>query len=369
MFTHKLPLLIIFILLLPYVAVSRLAAAAGFVRSNYVITSNAALIVGIVGALLVIQCTLVTELIQSVTIRSRDLLSTESVQVSPPLVSSPPTEAVPPDGGVMGILQRRGYWISLLAVGGFAWVVVAYRRFGNRTTRLLLVCNSILVVLLAISVAGLGGPPALRITSFIEPALIPVIALAFGSGLASSVGHRLSLPLGSFTLPSPRVALTTIVLILLFITQIFTPAAIPGYPGNSHPYTTAEEISAKSFTYEYVDGPIYSDWFTSISKAPDCSTPGGDSVCFSDINQGTTLPEYRPIGIPLLSANVTEQEYSHILFRTDVIYHRTNRGEWKLVWDPERSSDRDYNRVYANGGAVLYRRPSISGPVDGKVIS
>jgi len=357
-FTHKLPLLVILVVFLVFAVVSRLASATDLTDKDYAITTNEFLIAGIVGALLLIQWAFVTEMLQAVIIRSQQLLATESVSVSPPLVAEPPSAAVAPEPGILGIFLRQGYWFVLLAFGGLAWPLIAYRRFGSRAVRFVLVCTAVPVVLLAISVAGVGGPPPIRTTSFVEPVAIPLVALAFGGVLTRATGARDWLPRRvDRRLPSLVTVLVGAFLVVLVTAQVFSPVAVPDFPGTSRSYTTAEEVNAKSFGYEYVDGPIRSDWFLDVSKAPECVSFGGTAPCRGELRDDAGNTIYHPIGLPLLNANVSAQGYDHVLFRTEVVYYRTSRGEWRLTWNPERSLDGTYNRVYGNGGAVFYERP------------
>jgi hypothetical protein len=355
-FTHKLPLLVIFAVVLIFTVASRATAAAGFREKEYGISTNSFIIVGILGVLLIIQWAFVTEMVQAVIIRSRELFATESVSVSPPLVQQPPTDAAPPDPSVTGILVRQGYWLVLLAFGGLAWATVAYRRFGDRGVRFILVCTSVPVALLGISVAGVGGPPPLRLTSFVEPAVIPVIALAFGSGLSWARDGRPDDPgvRDRISLPSARFVLTVVTFVVLVSVQMFSPAAVPDFPSDARSYTTAQEVQAKTFGYARVDGEIHTDWFMSVSESPDCITASGPPPCISKLEARGGPASYDAIGIPLLNANVTAQGYDHVLLRTDVTYYRTSHGVWRLLWDPEQPLDRSDNRIYTNGGDILY---------------
>jgi len=359
-YTHKLPLLVIFAVLLTIVVVSRVVDTVGFRERQYPISSNMMLLLGITAALLVIQWTLLTNQVQSVIIQLRELLSTTSVEVSPPLVSEPPTAAEQPSSGIDGILSRHGHWLSLLLFGGVAWPIVAYRRFGSRAIRFLLVSVAVPVFFLAVSIAGVDGPPPLRLISFIEPALIPMAAVALGGGLVRLQRCRFPVPWPSLiiSVPSFRTALTVGMFVFLIGVQIFSPVAIPDFPGSDRTYTTTQEVNAKSFGYEHVDGQIHSDWFLGISEAPRCTTATSDHTCISnEIRDGSTA-QYEDIGLPLLNANVTTQGYDHVMYRTNVTYYRTSMGEWRLLWDPEQHLDGTYNRVYANGGAILYDRVS-----------
>jgi len=162
--------------------------------------------------------------------------------------------------GVGGILLRQGYWLSLLFLDGIAWTVVAYRRFDSRPVRFPLVGAAGPVVLLVVSIFGDAGPPPLCSVSFVEPALVPLLAIVFGGWLV-----RESLPtLSVFGRPSPipvpypRFTFASLAFLLLFITRIFSPVAIPDFPNDYHSYMSEPEMDSKSFGYERVDGPVYS---------------------------------------------------------------------------------------------------------------
>lgn len=366
LFTHKLPLLIIFVVVFAYATVTWSISRVG-VRTQEHATphKHGFLLAGMLGVFLVVQWAFITEYLQVVILRTTTLLSTDAVVISPPLVSEPPTAAVPIDPSPVGIIIRNSHWLFLLLAGGVAWVVMAYRRLANPAVRFLLACTAIPVALLVLSIVGGGLVPEKRLISFVEPVLIPLVAIVFGSSLARLSTPDISLSGQTVSNASPRSLLTVVVVLLLSLTFIFSPVAGPDFPGDARMYTTAEEVNAKSFGYEHVDGTVHSDWFMTVSGPPVCAIPADEVTCIPESDVDRTRLQYQSIGYPLLNANLTAQEYDHIVYRTDVTYYRTNLGSWRLLWEPERNLDASYNRVYANGGANLYDRVGTNSAADG----
>lgn len=356
-FTHKLPLLIIFLIILGYAVSSRATSVLRSRTSEYTVHMNAFVIAGIALVLLLIQWVFVTNLLETVVIRSQRLLSTDTVTISPPQVTEPPTDAAQPVSGLAGILLRQGYWLALMSIGGVAWLTTAYRRFQSRAIRFLLVSVAIPTILLFINIAGIAGVGPNRINGFIEPALIPLLAISCGALVDLSITESPSLKtMFPRRFPSLGGIVAVGVVLLLISTQVFNPVAIPDFPESDRDYTTEEEVSAKMFGYQHINGVIHIDWFGKVSEGPECMRFQNPPTC-RESREGSKYP---PIGTPFLNANVTGQGYEHVLYRKDVVYYRTARGIWRLLWDPERSLDTSYNRVYANGGAIIYNRANVT---------
>jgi hypothetical protein len=342
-FTHKLPLLVTVLVLVAFVVILNLEGFVGI--RNTTAIRRAALLAGLTGVLLIVQWVYMTVLIRTFVFRTIEILSVDSVTVSPPLVTEPPSAAASPPEGVVGILSRNAYMLGTLFTGGVCWLWVAIGRSDRAGVRFLLAGMAVPVALVGISIVAAGGadtPSPFRIISFVEAVVVPLIAIAVTQALVTGRNsERVSLPAASQF--GRRLLAASLVLALLF-TQVYSPVAVPDSPADSRYYLTSREVQGKAFGYEYAEEPIHTDWFVTISGPP---TPG----------LGADSEKYTPIGAPLLNANLTEQEYEQILLRTDVGFYRTTRGPWRLLWDPAQRLDPGYNRVYTNGGVILYNTP------------
>jgi len=367
-YTHKLPLMIILGTVTMLAVASRLVVYLGTDDDSPVTGTDELILVGLICTLLALQWTFVTDLIRIVVFRSQRLLFTSGVAVTPPpSLSVTPTKAEPPPAGIQGILVRQGNWIVLLALGGIAWLATAYRRFEDRSVWFLLASIAIPVSLLLLSVIRGAGPPPLRSASFFEPALIPVLIVGLGIGLVRGSASRVpsSVVTSTPSLPPTRTWLTGLCILLVILLQLFSPGTVLDLPTENRVYLNEREQGAKSFGYQHVDGQIHSDWFVQVSGPPDCETfrNGSTLTCIPEDGPDSEQTKYLGLGVPLLNGTVAAQGHEHVLYRTDVEYFRTNGGVWRLLWDPERQMDADYNRVYANGGAVLHDRATGTTPV------
>jgi len=352
-FTHKLPLLVVFLVIVAFVLVSVALSTMNLYNNNSQFVLPRGAVLGVLAAgLVIIEWAFLTTFLRSVVLQSIGILLSESIEISPPLTQTPPTAAVPVDRGAIGILTRRGHGLVLLGVGGGAWVYIAIKRIDEIAVRFLLVCVAIPVTLLVTAVAGNppgeASPPSIpRILVFVEPVVVPLIIVALG-GLVPWGKTPLQPECGRLStgLYSLVTTLLSIVLIaILLVSQLFSPVMIPDYPDHPRLYLTSEEVHAKQFGYEYVDGPIRSDWYVTVAWPPNPRT-------------GTETARYESIGEPFLNANMTNMstQYGQILYRSNVDYYLTSQGPWSLVWDPEEGFDREYNRIYANGDVILYER-------------
>jgi hypothetical protein len=352
-FTHKLPLLIVLLLIVSFALLSAISSMANLSNNEQYIAPPYGVILGVLAAaLIVIEWAFLTTFFKSVVSLSINIFLTESIDISPPLTRTSPTAAIPVDQGVTGILSRRGHGLTLLALGGAAWMYTGYKRIDETIVRFLIACVAVPVALLMITVVGNppgeASPPSIpRILVFVEPAVVPIIVVTFGrllSGEENAHQPELGRLLGD--LRSLIVVLSSVLLIGLIVTsQLFTPFVVPDYPDNPRRYLTAEEVHAKQFGYEYVDESIRSDWYLTVAGPPNPGT-------------GADTPRYEPIGKSFLDADMANisSQYGRILYRANVDYYLTDRGPWSLVWDPEEEFNREYNRIYSNDDAILYER-------------
>ena len=359
-FTHKLPLLVVFLVIVSFALLSVITSMVNFGNDEQHITPPYGVFLGILAAaLIVIEWAFLTTFFRSVVNQSVDILLTESIDISPPLTRTPPTAAIPVDQGVTGILTRRGHGLTLLALGGAAWMYTGYKRIDETIVRFIMSFVAVPVALLMIIVIGnppgeASPPSSPRILVFVEPAVVPIIVVTFGRLLSGGENvHQPELGRLLGDLRSLIVVLSSVMLIALLVTsQLFTPFVVPDYPDNPRRYLTAEEVHAKQFGYEYVDEPIRSDWYLTVAGPPNPGT-------------GAETPRYEPIGKSFLDADMANisSQYGRILYRANVDYYLTDRGPWSLVWNPEEEFDREYNRIYSNDDAILYERGIGNGSV------
>ena len=346
-FAHKLPLLIVFAVISTLVFVATIGRIVRSREGTTTIKRPRGTIIGLLsGTLMLTQWAYLTRFIRSVLLKALGVLTTDDITLSPPTTVSPPTAAVPPSGGLLGIISRRLYGLVLISLGGVAFLYLLSKSHERErpTIKVLLIGATMPMVLLGLSVvarhpASPMPPPAPnRFVSFLEPVLIPLVAVVFVKGVKST---------GS----SPRwlSRLTTGVSVLLvgviLFAQIFTAPALPDYPNTPRYYLTAQESEAKSFGYEYVDGPIHTDWFTIVSGPP-------ASRLSEDVPD-----QYVSTTASLLNGTVVQQDHEYVLYRSDVKYYPTTVGPWKLTWSPERVLDSKYNRIYTTGKSMLYKDP------------
>jgi uncharacterized protein with PQ loop repeat len=356
-FTHKLPLLVIFGVLGVLALWSGGRYAYGRVRPSELkvsIREPSALLIGLItGTLMMVQWTYLTEFIEVVVVRAVSLLVVESAPIG--ATQTAPEAAIPPGGGVLGLLARRAHGIALLVIGGAAWVYLAIdRNVGDREgLKILLVFTTIPVVLLGFGIVAqsqtgsTSAPSPNRFVSFAEPILIAIIALPVGGYLARTSETKLRHGVARHA-SKLRPLLFAVFVVALVSTQLLSAPAAPDHQSSARYYLTSQEADAKSFGYDYAIRPIHTDWYTTIAGPPTARLSG-------------ELERYEPIGEPFLTRNVTQQEYEYVLYRSDVRYYATEYGPRRLLWEPSEQLDKEYNRVYANGGSVLYDRGETAG--------
>lgn len=363
-FTHKLPLLVIFGVLLELTFWSTGRQLYQRIRSSgrrLLIREPNALLIGLItGTLMMVQWTYVTEFIEVVVVRAVSVLVVDAVPASAGQTGGLPTDAAvaEPGSGPIGLFFRRGHGIALLIVGGLTW---AYLFFSRRVERrqglkVLLVLVTVPVLLLGFGIVAqsqsgsTAAPSPNRFVSFAEPVLIALIALVAGRAIdrvpqsSESSGWA---TVGSLRSKARAVFFALFVLALVS-TQLFSAPATPDHPSSTRYYLTSQEADAKAFGYDHVPQQIHTDWYASIAGPPSGQLSG-------------EFERYNAIGEPLLYQNVTQQGYEYVLYRSDVWYYATEYGPKQLLWNPGERLDGEYNRVYSNGGAVLYDRSEARG--------
>ena len=344
-FTHKLPLLVVSSALLLLASSSMIQKIIKKTFPNE--TANTfnrrpigLLFAALSGTILLVQWSYITEFIIAVVRIGIGILVNEPT-VSPPLTDTHPAAAVTPLPGILGVLVRRGHGLVLIPIAGLAWFYIIYTRGDNSTAKVLLASSAVSMALLGLVVINTGdtseGPsnPG-RLLFFAEPLLIPFIAAVFGRMSPRRLFDRI---------PVRRVAatLSTALLVFVIVSQVYSGLAVPDFRDTPRMYLTAQEVDAKEFGHEYIEGPIHTDWYYTTTVLQ----PGGQR------NQ------YREADKELLNANLTEKGYDYIAYRRGVDVYPTSVGPWRLTWKPESELDSRYDRVYTDGGVLTYRRSAV----------
>jgi len=340
-FTHKLPLLIVSLVLAVLASVLwvreimkrryRSEREVGSLRRPF------GAVIGLLsGVFLLLQWTYVTSFISTVVFDTANILLSDAASVAPPPPSTVPTAAVAPNPGLVGILSRRAYGLVLLPLGGLAWLYLLYTRRGKPSIRVLLVSLVVPVVLLGLSVltgdssSSSATPQPDRLFSFMEPVLIP-----FTAAVLERVSVRRWIS-----------ALSVVLLVVVLVSQAYSVQVAPDHPDAPRKYLTSSEVQGKEFGYRYIDSRVHTDWYFTIA--------GPSGPARSDIRDRR---RYQAVEETLLNRTLTRQGYEYVAYRTGVEIYRTSSGPWRLIWDPERRLNEEYSRVYTSGGLSIYKQP------------
>jgi len=189
-----------------------------------------------------------------------------------------------------------------------------------------------------------------------------LVPLGLKSGLYGGIGIQrtalmllpVSFPLSAYVLnPQQKQSiikgLTLFLLMTVIIFQVFSVVATPDYPNSYRSYLDSEEAQGKSFSYKYIPGTVHTDYFYSTEAVNILPSTRSYARSFEG--------KYEPIGLILLSGEVTEANYSYISLRTDIRVYRTQvRGAWVLSYDPQAKVSAKYNSIYNNGNVITYNQ-------------
>lgn len=254
---------------------------------------------------------------------------------APEPVDSSSFLAVHPLPRVPEVIVGNADWIMITALAGICWLVLlraTVRRLYQHT------------VLLGASMF-FGG---LMVLSFLAPeSAAPRRLLLFATiPFAACIGVVLS-DVSSRLQGKKKLVVTTLLAVFL-ISQLFVTGAVPDHPHEPREYLTPEEVDGKQWTNRYVTGEVHADFFYA-REIVDFDRPGQTYVTGSD----AVAKGYSSITLPYLNGTVAEEEYQYTLYRPKYDRYQVG-GTWVLTWDPESELDGTSNRVFDNGGAVLY---------------
>lgn len=317
MFTHKLPLLVIAIVLLSTYFLNRL-----FKKER---TSTVLLRLSLFGFLLaLIQWITLTEFINTVINRvlvALTILSVESVPVQYPAAVKP-LETVP------RILWMRSHGLVLLPIAGAAWLFVLSRYRERNTAQVILAAASVTTVLVAVGIVASTAFNPQRGLVFAELVLPPLVAVFLVNGIRKYRWGR---------------GASCLILTLIVITSLFSLVAVPDYGYTPRYYLTEREVQTKSFGHHYATETIYTDQYAWEETIPARIKKGRPQ-------QG----QYKRVGDPLFNGTLDELDRSYVLFRTNVRVYWTPSG-LRLTWNPDEELPKSYHVIYDSNGATLYR--------------
>lgn len=237
------------------------------------------------------------------------------------------------------ILVGSADWVLITALAGVCWLIllrVSLDRLYRHTV--LLGASMFLGGLVLMSFLAPEGVAPRRVILFVTIPFAATIGVAF-----SAVFDRLQ---GRTT------HILTGVVILLLVSQLFVTGAVPDHSYEPREYLTPQEVDGKKWSNEHVTAEVHADFFYA-REIVDFDRPGQTYVT----GEGAEAKGYSAITIAYLNGTVAEQGHAYVLYRT--MYERYQvGGTWVLTWDPESELDSVNNRVFDNGGAVLYENPS-----------
>jgi hypothetical protein len=318
LFTHKLPLLVITVVLSSIYILNRSSAK----------DLNLRILIGLslFGFLLVfVQWITLTEFLKTVVNRglvALSVLPSESMKVHYPA-------AVKSLGTVSRILWMRSHGLVLLPIAGAAWLFVFSRYREQETAQVILAAASVSTALVAV---GIVAPTALnpqRGLVFAELVLPPLVAVLLVKGIREFRWGK---------------GISCLVLVLLLTTSLFSLVAVPDYAFDARTYLDETEVHGKAFGHQYATETIYTDQYAWEETIP------------ARIREGRARGNhYKRMGPPLLNGTLDDQNRPYILFRTNVKIYWTSSGMWRLTWNPEKELTKSYHVIYDNDGVKLYR--------------
>lgn len=335
--THKLPMLVtaLFVgtftalVLIPKTIAQRLGLQR---RDRY----DVWMLFGLIFMMLYVQWTHIADFFDTVIIKLGALLGSGSAEVSPALLN--PTAAVSPYPELVGILLRNAHALVLLVLGAIAWLILAYTSYNKRSVQVLHAITAGLFLLFPITILVPSEFIYTRVTLFIEPFLSVLIAAAFVR--QSNRSQQL--------LSRARPVVTVGILALVVITQVVAVGAAPDFPGSPRMYLTSEEVAAKEFGYQYMDGSTAGPFYSVERPFPD------QHVTTSGTHDAERESKYIALNSSLYNATLLSDCPPDILYRQIDVYRF--QGAWRLTWNPQSILDTYYNRIYANSGAKHYSR-------------
>jgi hypothetical protein len=247
--------------------------------------------------------------------------------------------AVRPLSRIPEVIVGNADWVLITAIAGICWLALLRSTTRRLHRNTVLLGGSMFVGVLM--VAGYVAPDSsapLRVMLF---GTIP-FAVVIGTTLSGAASH----------LPGKTRHVAIGLVTLLVVSQLFVTGAVPDHTYEPREYLTPQEVDGKEWANEHVTDEVHADFFYA-REIVDFDRPGQTYITGPD----ATARGYSSITRAYLNGTVTQEGYPYVLYRTQYDIYQT-QGAWKLTWDPESELDGTDNRVFDNGGAVLYDDPS-----------
>lgn len=310
MFSHKIPVLLLAILL---------AALAVTSSTHLTGTSNRYAVVALfVSVILLTQMSILTDFLLLVGSGSALPFTAGG---SNPIEA---TAAVSIATGLESTILRGLNIFGILPVGGLAWLYGVYQWHRSGATKWAVTTISIAICTAFALVLIPAGIPT-RGLLMIEPALAALIAVGLFATYRGASPSRQYLVGG--------------IIVILLATQAFAVIGMPDGPEQPTRYPTKSELAGKQFAHDYAPERPYM-----VSRyAAQMTTP----------KQPETRYTENFLDDALLTGSVSPSDHPSVLHRDRDVYS-TRLGWYRLRCSPAEQYDQAYHQPYDNGDTSYY---------------
>jgi hypothetical protein len=327
-FTHKLPLLLIFGMSLGIPIVYFLSnKALRYDRLQIKYLKRISPIILISALILFSQWEFITNYFDTIVVKISILLREYStIGASSP--SKKGFQAIQPLPQPIRLVYNRGHGIVLLPLSAVAGLgILSSRRLWAKS--IIIGSAAAVVPFMFIGVVAPNTVAPLRLILYVEFILVTLISIwAVKMANTSHISRLLAI----------------FIIIFLISSQIFSPHISPDAPGEPRFYLNNQELSAESFSSEYINDKIITDTYYVLHMQ--------NRECVSCEEKYIYDEE------ALLTGAILENQYEYVMYRTEVdVYWFSRYSNYQLTWNPEKKYDQNYDRVYSNGQVNSYSRP------------
>ena len=338
--THKLPLTLLFVLLLGLLLFSYLGVFSWGVVNKI---NPGRQILGLflpVGVVMFIQWMYASALLGQIINRLTGFVTSLFYSSDSGDGSFEPEAAVEAPVGILAeiypypaeyaLFWERAHGIWLLLFGGIGWgILFLYlKKSSNREAiQVLLLTAAICVSLIFVGFVSVGAMNPTRPLQLIEPILVVLIIgfiYLFQSRINGDYKKVYSVGLSVF-------------IILLLVTQIFAASAAADYANTPRYYLDEPESHALEKMCEVSDKEIYLD--QTYSQMTHCDQNNRISREPTD---------------PLYNANISPNEHDVVMYRQNVDVYLGVQNRWILIWNPSQQLQEEYHIVYDNGNTMSF---------------
>lgn len=237
-------------------------------------------------------------------------------------------------------VARNAHWIALCCTGGIGWAFMSYHvwtgEYDRRTSLeaiALLLCASLLMLLLAMSLFGVSG--TLNPVRVLLLAAVPLAVLvgALVDVTESKTRRRSAAPL---------------VIVALLAIQISAVGVFPDDGSGPRDYLTTEEYEGKAFAVNHTTETVHTDsYYVRAGVNPRDPVSGywsRDRGRFQSYDSAVFNGSFEPADPTYVAYRTSVDTYGHLPWG----------GYWSLDWDPQDELRTCGNRVYSNGDVDLY---------------